>query len=609
LIKPVLLLEIIGTLFLISHSYLLILVPLYVRDIMNSLGDHVELVGIKERLASPEQLEPNSIIQLESQIQNLHELSQNQLIVMLLWVLGISVSAGMMMFLARWFIIGASRKIERQMRSDFLQKIQSLTPSFYHNNRTGDLITRFASDIESVRMLIGPGIMYPGTTCFTTGLALYKMYTINAELANYLLGPVIVLLLYVNYNTRFMHHFFKMAQEVYSSMSAVLQENFSGIRVIKAYTQEESEAKRFAQLNREHVDWKLKQVNMRGKLFPFMKFIASAGSLLILWIGGIKVINGTLDIGDLIAFTLYLGYLMWPIIALGWIINVIHRGMASWRRLHAVMVVEPEILDSPNALNFPDIRGGVEFRNLTFAYGENDSPILQNLSFKIKAGETLAVVGPTGSGKSTIVNVLLHLYPIPPGTVFIDGKDVNDLSLETVRDSIAYVSQDVFLFSDSVRSNILFGSNEMSEDVLEPAMMEAAAHAQLAAEIDSFPEGYETEVGERGITLSGGQKQRTGIARALILRRPILILDDCLSNVDANTEEEILSSLTKIMKNRTTIMISHRISTIKHADQIIVLDDGKIVEEGNHEQLVSHDGIYARMYNRQLLEESLGIRM
>lgn len=607
-IKPVFWLELIGIIFLVTHSLFLILVPDYIKVIINRLESHINFTSVEEQLATPGQLDPETVNQLQLDLQSFEPLSHGQLNLLLLWVLGISVLSGLMLFMARWYIIGASRRIERHMRNDFLQHIQRLTPGFYHNNRTGDLITRFSSDIESVRMLIGPGIMYPITTICTTGFALYMMYNINVELTNYLLVPVIVLLIYVNYNTRFLHHYFKMAQEVYSSMSAVLQENFSGIRVIKAYTQEESEAKRFAKLNREHVDWKMKQVNMRGKLYPFMKFIGSAGTLMILWVGGLKVINGTLEIGDLVAFTLYLSYLMWPIIALGWIINVIHRGMASWRRLHAVMAVEPEILDSPNALELSDIRGDVEFRDLTFAYGENDSPILKNVSFTIKAGQTLAVVGPTGSGKSTVVNVLLHLYPIPPGTVFIDGKDINELSLESVRDSIAYVSQDVFLFSDSVRSNILFGTNGLAEEQLESAMMEAAAHAQLAAEVDSFPDGYETEVGERGITLSGGQKQRTGIARALILRRPILILDDCLSNVDANTEEEILSSLTKIMTNRTTIMISHRISTIKHADHIIVLDDGKIVEEGNHEHLVSHDGIYARMYNRQLLEESLGIR-
>lgn len=580
--KPVMLMELTGTLFLILHSFLLVLVPEYVGKIINSLEDH---------------------------IKDKEVMTQSELFHLLYWVLGLSIASGLMLFLARWLIIGASRRIERQMRSDFLHHIQRLTPRFYHENRTGDLITRFASDIEAVRMLIGPGIMYPGTTCFTTGLALYSMYTINAELTNYLLVPVIILLLYVNFNTRFLHHYFKMAQEVYSSMSAVLQENFSGIRVIKAYTQEESEAKRFKQLNKEHVDWKIKQIKMRGKLFPFMKFIGGAGSLMILWIGGFKVINGTLQVGDLIQFSLYLSMLMWPIIALGWIINVIHRGMASWKRLYAVMSVEPEILDSPHAAALPEVRGNIEFRNLTFAYGDNAAPVLHDVSFSLRAGQTLAVVGPTGSGKSTIVNVLLHLYPIPPGTVFIDGKDINDLTLETVRDSVAYVSQDVFLFSDTVRSNITFGTNGMPVDTLESEMMEAAAHAQLAAEVDSFPDKYDTEVGERGITLSGGQKQRTGIARALILRRPVLILDDCLSNVDAQTEEAVLSSLTSLMKNRTTIMISHRISTVKHADHIIIVDEGRIVDEGTHDELVERDGIYSRMYSRQLLEESLGIRV
>ncbi len=580
-LRPVLGMEVIGILFLILHSYLLVLVPEYVKQIINKLENHVT---------------------------NQELMTQEYLMEMLLWVIGLSIVSGLMLFCARLLVIGASRQIERRMRSEFLHHIQKLTPRFFHNNRTGDLMTRFASDIEAVRMLVGPGIMYPGSTCFTTLFALTSMYMLNVELTNYLLIPVIILLVYVNYNTRYLHHYFKKAQEVYSNMSAVLQENFSGIRVIKAYTQEETEAKRFQTLNQEHVDWKLKQIKMRGRLYPFMKFIGAAGSLLILWIGGFKVIDGSLQIGELVQFTMYLTYLMWPIIALGWVINVIHRGLASWRRLHGVMSVKPEILDSPEAMVLPDVRGTIEVRNLTFAYYENAEPVLNNVSFSIHAGHTLAVVGPTGSGKSTIVNVLMHLYPVPPGTVFIDGKDINDISLETLRESIAYVSQEVFLFSDTVRSNILFGTNGEPESEMEPALMEAAAHAQLANEVETFPNKYDTEVGERGITLSGGQKQRTGIARALILERPILILDDCLSNVDAHTEEAVLKSLTEIMKDRTTIMISHRVSTIKHADHIIVLNHGEIVEEGTHESLIQQDGIYAKMYSRQLLEESLGIR-
>jgi ATP-binding cassette subfamily B protein len=456
-------------------------------------------------------------------------------------------------------------------------------------------------------MLVGPGIMYPSTTIVVTIMALYSMFSVDATLTVTLLVPIMILSIYVNFNTRKLHKYYRQAQEYYSDMTARIQENFSGIRVIKAYCQEEAEFNRFREINDRYLERNVAQIKLRGRLFPFMKFVGGVGVVLILWQGGLKVIDGDLRLGDLIQFTIYYQMLMWPIIALGWIINVIHRGMASWKRLQAILVVKPDIDDSTKLNEESGCMGEIEFRNLTFSYGDNSPPVLKNISFHVHPGQTLAVVGPTGSGKSTIVNLLLHLYPVPPGSVFFDGRDINDMRQDDLWKSIAYVSQEVFLFSDTIRENILFGVAE-TESVNEAALMAASECAQLHREVEEFPDHYETEVGERGITLSGGQKQRTGIARALILNRPILILDDCLSNVDTQTEEAILRGLQDAIHRSTTIVISHRISTVKHADHIIVLDEGCIVEEGDHDSLIAEDGLYARIYRRQLLEESLGIR-
>jgi ATP-binding cassette subfamily B multidrug efflux pump len=522
-------------------------------------------------------------------------------------IIALASISGVLLYTARWLIIGSSREIEMQMRNDFFGHIQQLSLGYYHRTKTGDLVTRFSSDIDQVRMLIGPGIMYPTITFLVTVLAFYAMLNLNVQLTLTLLIPILALIAFVNLNTRKLHRVFQQAQEIYSELSAKVQENFSGIRVIKAYCQEQAEIDRFDSINSRYVEKNIEQIKLRGRLFPFMKLIGGIGTVLVLWVGGMKVIQGEITLGVLVQFAIYYQMLMWPMIALGWIINVIHRGLASWRRLQGVFQAQPDVIVEPERETLPIQQGIIEIRNLTFAYNETTEPVLKDISLQVKSGQTLAIVGPTGCGKTTIVNVLMHLYPVPRDTVFLDGYDINDIPLDQLRNAVGYVSQEVFLFSDSIRNNLAFGVPDY-ETVTDDQIHHYATRAELHKDVQAFPHQYDTEIGERGITLSGGQKQRLGIARALILNRPIMILDDSLSAVDTNTEESILKSLKDAIDQTTTILISHRISTVKNADHIIVLDDGQIIEEGLHEDLIETNGLYARIYQRQLLEESLGIR-
>ncbi len=573
-LRPVAWQEFVGIVCLMIYSYVAVCIPSYVKNVIDSL--------------IPGTSHP--------------DLWRSCLV-----ILGLAGVSGVLLFLARWTIIGASRSIEMTMRNDFFAHIQRMTPGFYHRMKTGDLMTRFASDLEQVRLMIGPGIMYPFSTCLVTVLAFHSMLIIDANLAATLLIPVGILMLYVNLNTRRLHQVYRQGQEIYSDMTARVQENFSGIRVIKAYCQEEAEIERFRKISDRYLEKNIEQIKLRGRLFPFMRFIGGVGVVTILWLGGLKVIHGRLTLGNLVQFTMYYQMLIWPIIALGWIINVIHRGAASWRRIRGILATVPDVQDPPETVEADILRGGIRIDHLTFAYETGDEPVLRDVSLSVEPGSTVAIVGPTGCGKTTLVNLLLHLYPVPRGTVFYDGRDINDIPLAVLRESIGYVSQEVFLFSGSIRENILFGVSDpprVSTEFVE----DAAGRAQLQRDLAMMPDGFDTIVGERGIMLSGGQKQRTGIARALILNRPILILDDSLSAVDTDTEEAILRGLSGAIRTSTSILISHRISTVKNADRIIVLNEGRIVEEGTHEDLVTRQGLYASIHKRQLLEESLGIR-
>ena len=523
-------------------------------------------------------------------------------------ILLLAIGSAIGLFFARYCIVTASRLAEQQLRNDFYNHLQTLCRRFYHSMPTGDLLTRAGSDIEQVRMLLGPGIMYPMQCIVIAGLALSHMVHSNWLLTVVILSPVVGLSIWVNVYTRRLHQLWLVAQEIYAKLSAHVQENLNGIRVVKAYCQENAETDRFQAISQRYLEQNFAMIRVRGRLWPFMRYIGGLGFALILCSGGWMVASGRMTVGGLAEFIQYFLMLFWPMVGLGWVLNVIHRGTASWARLREVFSVRPETISSPREAAPERLRGEIEFRRLTFRYDERTPLVLRDISLSIPVGSTLAIVGPTGVGKSTLVHLLLRLYPTARGMVFIDGTDINDIPLGVLRGNIAFVSQEVFLFSEPLSDNILFGVSQDGSDTEKRRMQEAARKAGLEGEVEQFPDRYDTLLGERGLTLSGGQRQRTGIARALILERPILILDDCLSSVDAETEEIILRNIKDDMRGRTTILISHRISTVRNADHIVLLDDGTIVEQGRHEDLVKLGGLYADIFRRQQIEESLGIR-
>jgi ATP-binding cassette subfamily B protein len=455
-------------------------------------------------------------------------------------------------------------------------------------------------------MMVGPAVMYLANTIITTIVSLSLMFSLDVRLALIVLLPLPIVSITVRIFGRAIHETFEEVQERLSDMSAVVQESLTGVRVVRAYRQEQPEIERFRASNIEFFRHNRRLSRLQGAFFPTMSFFLGISALLALWLGSRDVVNGRLTVGELVAFNAYLAQLAWPMIAFGWVTNILERGLASWTRMLTVMDTDPLIRDE-NGSGSGDrrpgrITGAIEFRNLTFLYGNHE--VLSGISFTISAGETVAIVGATGSGKSTLVSLLPRLHNPPRGTVFIDGRDVRDIPLPELRGAIGFVPQEPFLFSDTLAENVALGVPRPNGQ--HPERIEAAATvAQLDKDVRDFPQGYDTVVGERGITLSGGQKQRVAIARAVVIDPRILILDDALSAVDTYTEEEILSRLRRVMKERTSIIISHRISTVRDADQIIVLEDGKLVEKGGHEELIRRGGIYAELYKKQLLEEEL----
>ena len=525
-------------------------------------------------------------------------------------ILFIAVLSAIALFGGRYCIISASRYSERRLRQAFFDCLTRLTPTFFHHTRTGDIMTRSASDVEQVRLLLGPGLMYPAQTIWIVILVLSNMFARDPGVALVVLLPILVLCIAVNFWTRITHRLSLLAQETYSNLSSHVQENLSGIRVVKAYLQEEAEAKRFQEINEKYLEQNLAMVKVRAAAWPLMHFIGGVGTAILFYAAGRKTISGAMTVGEFWQYISYYLMLFWPMIALGWILNVLFRGMVSWQRIDSILQTKPLVEDDGTAEECTLGPPAIEIRDLTFQYPGGFEPVLIDLNLRIEPGSAVAIVGPTGCGKSTLVNLLLRFFPIEPEKISLSGCDINDIPLRQLREQIAYVSQDVFLFSSTIRENILFGlpEEEKQNGNSEERLLEVSRTAQLDTEIDGFADGYDTLLGERGITLSGGQRQRVGIARALILNRPFLLLDDCLSAVDTNTEEYILKGLRREMSGRTTILISHRISTVKHADSIVVLDDGCIVERGRHEELIERDGLYASIHQRQLLEESLGIR-
>jgi len=530
-------------------------------------------------------------------------------------LLGIGLLAGIFRFLMRRILTGVSRDIEYDMRNEFFAHLETLPASYFQANRTGDLMSRATNDLNAVRMMIGPAVMYLSDTILTFVVAVALMLSIDWRLTLVALIPLPCVSISVKYFGTVIHRRFEEIQAQLSDLSAVAQEAFAGVRVVRAYRQEADQIERFARSNEEFVRRNRRLIAVQGFFFPSMTFFLGLGALVVIWIGSRDVIGGRLTLGQFVAFFGYLTLLGWPMIAFGWVTNMVQRGMASWKRMLEVLQTEPAIRDTdvrPKADAPGTIRGEIEFRDLTFRYGE--ATVLEHVSAKIAAGQTIALVGPTGSGKSTLISLLARLHDPPPGTVFVDGVDVRQWPRATLRGAIGFVPQEPFLFSDTLAANVAFGidATELGgtadaglDGPRRERIQSASAVARLDKDVADFSTGYETIVGERGITLSGGQKQRTALARALAIDPRILILDDALSAVDTYTEEEILARLRGVMRQRTSLIVSHRVSTVRGADQILVLDHGRIVERGTHDELIRVGGLYAELHKKQLLEEEL----
>ncbi len=589
---------------------------------------------------------------------------------------GVGVVGGVFRYFTRSILIGASRDIEYDMRNDFFAHLEKLPLAYFQSHRTGDLMSRATNDLNAVRMMVGPSVMYSANTVLGFVASLTLMISIDPRLTLVSLVPLPFVSISVWYFGSAIHKRSEQIQAQLAEISAVVQESLSGVRVVRAYRQEAAELDRFERSNQEYLRRTRRLIVLQGMFFPSMGLFLGLGAMVALWMGSREVILGRITLGQFVAFNAYLTMLSWPVIAFGWVTNMAQRGMASWKRMVEVLEVEPAIRDDEgtqsaqrtqsqvisassaasafnrrSGVDRVPIRGEIEFRDLVFSYG--GGPVLDHVSLRIEAGQTAALVGVTGSGKSTLINLIARLHDPPPGTVFIDGVDVRDMPLDRLRGAIGFVPQEPFLFSDSVADNVAFGLDAIgaggpggaaasAPEALRRAspelavsesehrrggagmageagkaggeelaaqryakILEAAAVARLDKDIADFPKGFDTMVGERGITLSGGQKQRAAIARAVIVDPRILILDDALSAVDTYTEEEILSRLRGVMRQRTSIIVSHRISTVRDADQIFVLDGGRIAERGTHDALIRQNGLYAELHRKQLLEEEL----
>ncbi|ABF40516.1 ABC transporter, ATPase subunit [Candidatus Koribacter versatilis Ellin345] len=537
--------------------------------------------------------------------------SRHKLVTYSFLLLAVAGTKGIFQFLTRWLMIGVSREIEFDLRNDLFRHLEGLSYSYYQRTRTGDVMAKATNDLNAVRMLIGPAIMYSANTFAFMSGALFFMLHISPKLTLYAFAPLPIASIVIQYFSKQIHERFERIQAMFSDITARVQENLSGVRVIRAFVQEDPEIARFEAANDEYIHRSLRLVRLMGMLWPTLELMLGLSIILVLWLGGREVLTHRINLGDFVAFNIYMVQLTWPIIALGWVINIFQRGTASMARIQQIFDEKSEITDADVPFHPPtEVTGTIEFRDLTFAYPpraedadkHTDPPlVLKNVNLTVPAGTSLAIVGPTGSGKSTLVNLIPRIYDAAPNSVLIDGRPIREFPLELLRKNVGFVPQETFLFSDTIRENIAFGA----PDAPDTEIRAAAEAASIAAEIEEFPESFNTVVGERGITLSGGQKQRTAIARALIRNPKILVLDDALASVDTQTEDRILNHLRRLMQGRTTVFISHRVSTVRNADQIAVLENGQIVELGTHDELVAKNGYYTELYNKQLLEEEL----
>jgi ATP-binding cassette subfamily B protein len=516
-------------------------------------------------------------------------------------ILGVAVVEGFFRFWMRRILIGVSRKAEYDLRNDFLERVQKMSLTALGARSTGDVMSRATNDLAAVRAVLGPGIMYSMNTVTTFVVGSILLFHLNWKLTILAYIPLALASLTVRYFGNRIHDRFEEIQERFSSMSTKVQENISGIRVVKAFAREDAEISAFEALNHSYIRSNISMIRLWGVFHPLMTVLLGLSAVALLWFGGRQVVLGRLTLGEFVAFMGYLSMLTWPTIAVGWVMNLIQRGTASMGRMLEIMNAEIDIKDDPDAAPPDVIEGAVEFRNLSFSYPDSKTPALRNINLRIAPGTTLAIVGHTGSGKSTLANLLTRLVDPPPGSLFIDGKDVRKWPLDCLRKAIGCVPQETFLFSDTVSENIAFGKSDASDDEIR----RAAEISQIMQDIETFPEKMQTFVGERGITLSGGQKQRIAISRAVLRQPKILIFDDSLSSVDTYTEERILKELETVMRGRTTIFVSHRISTVRGAHQIVVLKDGEIIEWGTHHSLLGLNGVYTDLYYKQLLEDEL----
>ncbi len=517
------------------------------------------------------------------------------------YVMAVAAVVVICRFLWRIFIMGTARKLEYYLRDKLFAHLQKLSVNFYNEHRTGDLMAHATNDINAVRMALGPGVIMLTDSTFLTIATIYMMSrTIDITLTVLALLPLPFMATLIMFIGRIIHTRFKAVQAAFSDITDRVQENISGIRVIKSFVQEDAELNRFDEVSERYVQRNMDLIRLWGLFMPMVQFISGISYLIVLGYGGIMVIDGTITLGAFVAFNTYLAMLIWPMMALGWVINVLQRGAASMSRLKNLFDKKPEVFDGPDVEQVDELQGQLEIRHLNFTYPDG-TRVLKDINISLPQGNTLAIIGRTGSGKTTLANLLLRLYNPPEGTVLLDGIDINRIPLAVLRRDIGYVPQDGFLFSATLHENIAFANEKLSRERVE----DVAKLAQVYDNIVEFPQKFDTLSGERGVTLSGGQKQRVSIARALIKDPALLIMDDCLSAVDTQTEEEILKGLRQFMQGRSSILISHRVSTVQDADEIVVMDQGRIVERGTHDQLLEQGGLYCQLHQKQQLEKKI----